>query len=158
MTIAVSVFQETVESDVKRAIPIWMTLMLAFAMQAWVAMASAATTREAQRDADSRREDTLLTARVKGALITDSMTRGHDITIETFQGIIQLSGIVDSDAERTRAAEVAAAVPGVVEVRNAIQVRQALAERGPERREATHAVRFVARVVPARRAQQIEQD
>jgi hyperosmotically inducible protein len=158
MTIAVSVFQETVESDVKRAIPIWTTLMLAFAMQAWVAMASAATTREAQRDADSRREDTLLTARVKGALITDSMTRGHDITIETFQGIIQLSGIVDSDAERTRAAEVAAAVPGVVEVRNAIQVRQALAERGPERLEATHGGRFVAGVVPARRAQQVEQD
>ena len=133
----------------KRAIAIRMTLLLALAMQAMVATAVAATTREAVRDADSRREDILLTARVKGALITDSVTKGHDISIETFQGIIQLSGFVDSDAQRTRAAEVVAAVPGVVEVRNAIQVRQALAERGPERLEATHDMRVFANAAPA---------
>ncbi|HSC07061.1 MAG TPA: hypothetical protein VLD59_09570, partial [Steroidobacteraceae bacterium] len=60
----------------KLASAIRLTLMLAFAMQAVVATAVAATTRDAVRDADSRREDTLLTARVKGALITDSVTRG----------------------------------------------------------------------------------
>jgi hyperosmotically inducible periplasmic protein len=146
-----------VEIEVKRASAIRLILMLAFAMQAVVATAVAATTREAVRDADSRREDTLLTARVKGALITDSVTRGHDITIETFQGIIQLSGFVNSDAQRTRAAEVAAAVPGVVEVRNAIQVRQALAERGPQRRETTHDVRVVAGALQARNEHQAEQ-
>ena len=141
----------------KRAIAIRMTLLLALAMQAMVATAVAATTREAVRDADSRREDILLTARVKGALITDSVTKGHDISIETFQGIIQLSGFVDSDAQRTRAAEVVAAVPGVVEVRNAIQVRQALAERGPERLEATHDMRVAANAAPARNQQPAEQ-
>ena len=141
----------------KRAIAIRMTLLLALAMQAMVATAVAATTREAVRDADSRREDILLTARVKGALITDSLTKGHDISIETFQGIIQLSGFVDSDAQRTRAAEVVAAVPGVVEVRNAIQVRQALAERGPERLEATHDMRVFANAAPARNQQPAEQ-
>ena len=141
----------------KRAIAIRMTLLLALAMQAMVATAVAATTREAVRDADSRREDILLTARVKGALITDSVTKGHDISIETFQGIIQLSGFVDSDAQRTRAAEVVAAVPGVVEVRNAIQVRQALAERGPERLEATHDMRVFANAAPARNQQPAEQ-
>lgn len=139
----------------KRAIAVRMSLLLAFAMQAMVAtVAVAATTREAVRDADSRREDILLTARVKGALITDSVTRGHDISIETFQGIIQLSGFVNSDAQRTRAAEVAAAVPGVVEVRNAIQVRQAFAERGPGRPEATHDLRVVAGALQARNEQQ----
>lgn len=137
----------------KRANAITLTLMLAFAMQAVVATAVASTTREAVRDADSRREDILLTARVKGALITDSVTRGHDIDIETFQGIIQLSGFVDSDAQRTRAAEVAAAVSGVVEVRNAIQVRQVLAERGAERLEATHDVRVAAGALQARNRQ-----
>ena len=145
------------EVEVKRAIAIRMTLLLALAMQAMVATAVAATTREAVRDADSRREDILLTARVKGALITDSLTKGHDISIETFQGIIQLSGFVDSDAQRTRAAEVVAAVPGVVEVRNAIQVRQALAERGPERLEATHDMRVFANAAPARNQQPAEQ-
>jgi hyperosmotically inducible protein len=146
-----------VETEVKRVIAIPMTLMLAFAMQGVVATAVAATTREAVRDADSRREDTLLTARVKGALIADSVTSGRGITIEAFQGIIQLSGFVDSEAERTRAAEVVAAVPGVVEVRNAIQVRQALAEAGPARRESTQDVRVVAGAVPARNEPQAEQ-
>lgn len=92
--------------------------------------AIAATTRDAARDAEERLEDSLLTARVKGALITDEVTKAHRINIETFQGIIQLSGFVSSEREKLRAGEVAAAVPGVVEVRNAIEVRQTLANRG----------------------------
>jgi osmotically-inducible protein OsmY len=92
--------------------------------------AFAATTRDAARDAAARLEDSLLTARVKGALVTDLVTRAHRINIETFQGIIQLSGFVSSESEKMRAGEVAAAVPGVVEVRNAIEVRQTLADRG----------------------------
>ena len=92
--------------------------------------AFAATTRDAAREAAARVEDSLLTARVKGALVTDQVTRAHRINIETFQGIIQLSGFVSSELEKMRAGEVAAAVPGVVEVRNAIEVRQTLADRG----------------------------
>ena len=95
--------------------------------------AVAATTRDAAREAQARLEDTLLIARVKGALITDQVTKAHRINIETFHGIVQLSGFVSSQTEKTRAGEVAAAVPGVVEVRNAIEVRQTLASRGIDR-------------------------
>ena len=91
-----------------------------------------ATTREAARDAESRVADSVLTARVKGALISDQVTKAHRINIESFQGVIQLSGFVSSEAEKTRAGEVAAAVPGVVEVRNAIEVRQTLTNRGTD--------------------------
>ncbi len=91
--------------------------------------AGAATTQDAERDTQKRLEDSLLTARVKGALVSDEVTKAHRINIETYQGIIQLSGFVSSETEKTRAGEVAAAVPGVVEVRNAIEVRQTLANR-----------------------------
>jgi hypothetical protein len=102
------------------------------------------TTREAVRDMQRRMDDTLLTARVKGALVNDPITRAHVITIETFQGIIQLSGFVSTAAEKARAGEVVAAVPGVLEVRNAIQVRQALADSGAERRDADQVARAAA--------------
>jgi hyperosmotically inducible periplasmic protein len=91
--------------------------------------AMAATTQDVARETQARLDDTLLTARVKGALITDQITKAHRISIETFRGVIQLSGFVASENEKTRAGEVVAAVPGVVEVRNAIEVRRTLANR-----------------------------
>ncbi|HJS22047.1 MAG TPA: BON domain-containing protein [Steroidobacteraceae bacterium] len=106
-----------------------LVVISALALMSTAIAAVAATTRDAAREQGLRTEDTLLTARVKGALVTDKVTRAHHINIETFQGIIQLSGFVSTEAEKTRAGEVVAAVPGVVEVRNAIQVRQTLARR-----------------------------
>lgn len=91
--------------------------------------AGAATTQDAERDTQKRMEDSLLTARVKGALVSDEVTKAHRINIETYQGVIQLSGFVSTETEKTRAGKIAAAVPGVVEVRNAIEVRHTLARR-----------------------------
>jgi hypothetical protein len=122
-------------------IPLIVILLLA-ALHAAPGVAD--TTREAVRDMQRRMDDTLLTARVKGALVNDPITRAHGITIETFQGIIQLSGFVSTAAEKARAGEVVAAVPGVLEVRNAIQVRQALADSGAERRDADQVARAAA--------------
>jgi hypothetical protein len=122
-------------------IPLIVILLLA-ALHAAPGVAD--TTREAVRDMQRRMDDTLLTARVKGALVNDPITRTHRITIETFQGIIQLSGFVSTAAEKARAGEVVAAVPGVLEVRNAIQVRQALADSGAERRDADQVARAAA--------------
>jgi hypothetical protein len=104
-------------------------------------------------------DDILLTARVKGALITDKATRPHRIDIETFRGIIQLSGVVPSEADKRYAGEVVAAVPGVLEVRNAIEVRQAFARRDSEPRGAGTAGSRVARVEPsARDIDRVEDD
>jgi hyperosmotically inducible periplasmic protein len=122
---------------------IHLVVVLALATLHLTTTGVAATTREATRDAQSRKDDTLLTARVKGALITDAMTRAHRITIETFQGIIQLSGVVSSAAEKLRAGQLAAAVPGVIEVRNAIQVRQMLADSGAKQRDTRRVARTI---------------
>jgi osmotically-inducible protein OsmY len=130
-------------------------VIIVFALLSTSPAARADTVRDAERDAHRRMEDTLLTVRVKGALITDEVTREHRIHIETFQGIIQLSGSVGSEEEKTRAGEVAATVEGVVEVRNAIEVRQALASRddGP----VTRVARQAATVEQASNGLQVEQ-
>lgn len=68
-------------------------------------------------------DDSVLTAKVKSALIADSETKAHQINVETFQGTVQLSGFVDDAKVRQRAAQVAGNVEGVRDVQNKLEVR-----------------------------------
>jgi hyperosmotically inducible periplasmic protein len=67
--------------------------------------------------------DSMITAKVKAALIKDRDVRAHAVNVETFKGTVQLSGFVNSDTQVRRAAEIAAGIRGVVEVRNALIVK-----------------------------------
>jgi len=66
--------------------------------------------------------DTAITAKVKSALLADRSTSGFAIQVETNKGVVQLSGFVDSEAEKERAAEIARGIEGVTEVKNDIRV------------------------------------
>ena len=67
-------------------------------------------------------DDSTLTAKVKTALIADPVTKAGDINVETYRGVVQLGGFVDSAAEKSKATEVARSVTGVKEVRNDLRV------------------------------------
>jgi hyperosmotically inducible protein len=67
--------------------------------------------------------DTALTAKVKSALAGDSAVKARDIEVETRDGIVQLSGFVDSENARTAAVLRARSVDGVAEVRNDLSIR-----------------------------------
>ncbi|MBU3058304.1 BON domain-containing protein [Pseudomonas indica] len=60
--------------------------------------------------------DTWITSKVKSAFIADSSLSGMDIKVETKQGVVSLSGVVGSDAERDLAIEKAKSIKGVVDV------------------------------------------
>jgi osmotically-inducible protein OsmY len=68
-------------------------------------------------------DDSVITGKVKAALIADPTTKAHQIEVETFKGTVQLSGWVDSDTARTRASEVARNVAGVRDVKNSLGLR-----------------------------------
>lgn len=68
-------------------------------------------------------DDSVITAKVKAALVGDPSTKAHQINVETFQGTVQLSGFVDSTDARSRALEVARNVEGVKEVKDGLEVR-----------------------------------
>lgn len=74
-------------------------------------------------------DDAAITGKVKAALTDDEVTKARDIKVETYKGVVQLAGFVDTSAEKTRAGEVARAVGGVKEVRNDIEVQTRTAER-----------------------------
>jgi osmotically-inducible protein OsmY len=68
-------------------------------------------------------DDSAITAKVKAALIGDDTVKSHEITVETFKGIVQLSGFVDTSDQRSRASTVAAGVAGVKSVQNNLEIK-----------------------------------
>jgi hyperosmotically inducible periplasmic protein len=67
--------------------------------------------------------DTALSAKVKSALATDHTLKARDIEVETRDGVVQLSGFVDSEDARSAAVLRARSVSGVAEVRNDLSIR-----------------------------------
>lgn len=68
-------------------------------------------------------DDTVLTSRVKSVLLNDPAVSGLAVNVETFKGVVQLSGFVKSVAERNRAVQLARDVKGVRQVKNDILIR-----------------------------------
>ncbi len=63
-------------------------------------------------------DDSVLTTKVKAAILEEATLKTFQINVNTFKGVVQLSGFVDSAEYVTRAGEVAGHVPGVKEVKN----------------------------------------
>ena len=68
-------------------------------------------------------DDATITARVKSRFAEDKTVAASRIQVETLKGVVQLSGFATSEAEKQRAAQIAASVPGVKQVQNAVVVR-----------------------------------
>ncbi|HZP59019.1 MAG TPA: BON domain-containing protein [Opitutaceae bacterium] len=68
-------------------------------------------------------DDSAITTKVKANLVNDDTVKAREVKVDTYQGVVQLSGFVDTAEQKNRAAEVAAAVPGVKDVRNNIVVK-----------------------------------
>jgi osmotically-inducible protein OsmY len=68
-------------------------------------------------------DDSVITAKVKSAIFKEPSLKSAEINVETFKGIVQLSGFVRSDDEIARAGEVARDVEGVKSVSNDMHVK-----------------------------------
>lgn len=68
-------------------------------------------------------DDTVVTSKVKAAILNEPGLSSADINVETFKGVVQLSGFVNSKADITKAAAVARSVGGVTSVKNDIRLK-----------------------------------
>lgn len=68
-------------------------------------------------------DDTVITTKVKAALVKDDYVKAFQVNVETLKGVVQLSGFVDTADQKIRAGSDAAAVRGVVSVENNIIVK-----------------------------------
>ncbi len=69
-------------------------------------------------------DDKTISAKVKTELAADSLTQAHQVEVETYNGVVQLSGFVDNAASRQRAEEITRGVTGVKEVKNNMILRK----------------------------------
>jgi hyperosmotically inducible protein len=67
-------------------------------------------------------DDATITGRVKTALLNDPEVPGLRIDVDTFKGVVTLSGGVKSEAEADKAVTIAKKTPGVVDVKSTLQV------------------------------------
>ena len=68
-------------------------------------------------------DDKTISAKVKTELYADPQVKGTQVGITTYQGKVLLSGFVDSEAQKDRAAEITRRVKGVQWVKNDLVVK-----------------------------------
>ena len=68
-------------------------------------------------------DDTVITTKVKAAVLNEPTLKSAEINVETFKGVVQLSGFVSSQADISKAVEVARGVPGVKSVKNDMRLK-----------------------------------
>ncbi len=68
-------------------------------------------------------DDSVITGKVKAEIFKEDTLKSAEINVETFKGVVQLSGFVNSQADINRAAELARSVPGVISVKNDMRVK-----------------------------------
>ena len=68
-------------------------------------------------------DDAAITTKVESKLFQDPKTSAFEVKVDTFRGVVQLSGFVSSEEAKARAGQLARAVPGVKSVKNDLAVK-----------------------------------
>ncbi|HEY0842786.1 BON domain-containing protein [Methylotenera sp.] len=68
-------------------------------------------------------DDSVITAKVKAAVLNDEALKSAEINVGTFKGVVQLSGFVSSESDICKAVDVARKVNGVKSVKNDMHLK-----------------------------------
>ena len=68
-------------------------------------------------------DNTVITTKVKAAIFSEPTLKTLEINVETFKGVVQLSGFVNSQADIDKAVEIVQQVKGVKSVKNDMQLK-----------------------------------
>jgi len=68
-------------------------------------------------------DDSVITSKVKAAIFNDPTLKVNEINVETFKGVVQLSGFVRSQADIDQAVKVARGIAGVKSVKNDMRLK-----------------------------------
>lgn len=68
-------------------------------------------------------DDSYITTKVKASILKEDTLKSSEINVETFKGVVQLSGFVNSRSDINRAIDVTRSVKGVKSVRNDMRLK-----------------------------------
>lgn len=95
-------------------------LFVVLALVTFIAGCAGTSTRESTGEYI---DDTTITTKVKAEIFNDPMLKVLQINVESYKGVVQLSGFVDSRQAIERAVQIAGAVEGVKGVENSLVVK-----------------------------------
>lgn len=94
-----------------------------FIMAAMLALLVGCASTDDQAGTGEYIDDTVITTKVKAAVFNDPDLKSMEINVETFKGVVQLSGFVNSQADINRAVRLAREVKGVKSVNNDMKLK-----------------------------------
>ena len=68
-------------------------------------------------------DDSVITTKVKAAVFNEPTLKSAEINVETYNGVVQLSGFVNSEADIAKAASLAKGIKGVTSVKNDMRLK-----------------------------------
>jgi len=89
-----------------------------FVLLIMIAAFSACASTSKQESTGEYVDDSVITTKVKSLLAADDFLKSFQIGVETYKGIVQLSGFVNSQKAVDKAIEIARSVKGVTSVKN----------------------------------------
>lgn len=100
------------------------TLLALLALSSGLALLPAGCAGTATRESTGEYvDDSAITAKVKASFVRDPVVKALQVKVDTYKGVVQLSGFVDTPDQKARAEQIARSTPGVQGVTNNIQVK-----------------------------------
>ena len=87
-----------------------------------LALGSVGCTHLGDKSAGAIVDDATITTKVKAKFVEDPTVKAMNIKVDTYQGVVQLSGFANSQAEADKAAQLARSTSGVKSVKNDIRL------------------------------------
>lgn len=97
------------------------TIILALTLTTMLGCASMSTSKH--EGTGEYVDDSVITTKVKAAIFNESSLKSSEINVETYKGVVQLSGFVSTQADIKKAVEVTRSVKGVTSVKNDMRVK-----------------------------------
>jgi hyperosmotically inducible protein len=107
----------------RTGIPLLALLVLLAVAASGCATSGNAPNPQGQRSVGEVIDDATITTRVKTKLLDDPVVKGLQIDVDTVNGVVFLTGTVNSQEEKQRAIELARETSGVREVRGDLTVK-----------------------------------
>ena len=102
----------------KRSIVIYCLVLLML-----IATFTACAATRTQESTGEYVDDSVITTKVKSLLASDDFLKSFQIGVETFKGVVQLSGFVNNQKAVDKAIEITKSVKGVKSVKNNLIVK-----------------------------------
>jgi osmotically-inducible protein OsmY len=98
-------------------------LLTAFFMALTLMTAAGCASTKTQEGTGQYFDDSVITSKVKAAILNEPSLSSAEINVETFKGVVQLSGFVNSSTDIDKAAAVASSIGGVKSVKNDMRLK-----------------------------------